>query len=176
MMEEKLDEGLAQSDDGVDQEEQASHVMEDMAIHRLSEKVKELNEANLRLHAELENLRRRSERERLDAAKYGLVKFVQDLLAVADGLELANQNKEGASLETLQQGMNMVQRELDNLLERNGIKKFQDLNEPFDPERHQALFEITDGDLPAGTVAQVIQSGYMIHDRLLRPARVGVKR
>lgn len=135
----------------------------------------------LRTLAEMENLRRRTEREVSDARTYSIAGFARDVLAVADNMHRAleaigpelrehSDNKIKAFIE----GVELTERELLKSLEKNGVKKFSPQGEKFDPNVHQAVFEIPNSDLPLGTVGQVIQAGYMIGDRVLRPAMVGV--
>ena len=135
----------------------------------------------LRTLAEMENLRKRTEREVADARVYGVTGFARDVLAVADnmhralgtiGAELREQAD--AKLKALIEGVELTERELMKVLEKNGVKKFSPAGEKFDPNVHQAMYEVPDSDLPPGSVAQVIQAGYMLGDRVLRPALVGV--
>jgi molecular chaperone GrpE len=136
----------------------------------------------LRTLAEMENLRRRTEREVADARLYGIASFARDVLAVADNMHRAlaatgaelRENNADAKVKSLIEGVELTERELLKSLEKNGVKKFSPEGEKFDPNLHQAMFEIPNSDLPPGTVGQVIQAGYMIGDRMLRPALVGV--
>jgi molecular chaperone GrpE len=135
----------------------------------------------LRVLAEMENLRRRTEREIADARAYGISSFARDILAVADNMDRALQaldaeirEKADASVKALLDGVELTERELHKVLDKHGVKKLAPLGEKFDPNLHQAMFELPDESRPAGTVAQVIQPGYMIGDRILRPALVAV--
>ncbi len=143
----------------------------------------EFKDKHLRLLAEMENLRRRTEREVGDARQYGIANFARDVLAVADNMHraLATLDEEvrgaaDAKLTSLLEGVELTERELHKALEKHGVKKFTPQGEKFDPNLHQAMYEVPHSDLPAGHVAQVIQSGYMIGDRILRPALVGVSK
>jgi molecular chaperone GrpE len=144
------------------------------------EQIVALNDRLLRVVAEMENFRRRAERERQDTAKFAITGFARDCLTVLDnlrrGLDSVSADERAAvkPLETLAAGMELTERELITTLERHGIEKIDPLGEPFDYHRHQAMFEIEDENQPAGTVVQVAQVGYMLHDRLLRAAMVGV--
>ena len=137
----------------------------------------------LRTLADVENMRRRSEREAQDARSYAVTAFARDLLNVADNLERALENlseearaaAEGA-LKTLVEGVELTSRELNTVLGRHGVKKLEPQGEKFDPNFHQAMFEVPDETLPAGTVTQVMQSGWKIGERVLRPAMVGVSK
>jgi molecular chaperone GrpE len=135
----------------------------------------------LRVLAEMENLRRRTAREIADTRAYGISAFARDILAVADNMDRALQaldvelrEKADAGIKALLDGVELTERELHKALEKHGVKKFEPVGEKFDPNLHQAMFEIPDPTLPAGTVAQVVQPGYMIGERMLRPALVGI--
>jgi molecular chaperone GrpE len=135
----------------------------------------------LRTLAEMENLRKRTEREIADSRTYGIQAFARDILAVADNMDRALgaldaelRQKADAATKALLDGVELTERELLKVLEKHGVKKFEPLGEKFDPNLHQAMFEVPDPSRPAGTVAQVIQPGYMIGERMLRPALVGV--
>jgi len=148
----------------------------------LEGEVASLKDQLLRAMAETENVRRRAQREREDGAKYAAAAVVKDLLGVADNLqralesvpaELAEQNE---PVKNLRLGVEMTQKELQTAFERHNIRVIEPLGEKLDPHLHEAMFEIEDPDKPAGTVVQVIQAGYRLHDRLLRPARVGISK
>ena len=135
----------------------------------------------LRVLAEMENLRRRTEREIADTRAYGISTFARDILAVADNMDRALQAlddeiraKADGSVKALLDGVELTERELHKVLEKHGVKKFEPLGEKFDPNLHQAMFEMQDPSRPAGTVAQVVQPGYKIGERILRPALVAV--
>ena len=141
-----------------------------------------LQEERLRALAETENVRRRAARDKADASKYAVTAFARDLLSVADNLQRAlgsvdpEARKADPALETLVAGVEMTGKELLAIFERNGITPIEALGQPFDPHFHEAMYEVPDESIPTGTVAQVIQPGYMIHDRPLRAAGVGVSR
>jgi molecular chaperone GrpE len=135
----------------------------------------------LRTLAEMENLRKRTEREVSDARLYGIASFAREVLQVADnmhraleatGPELREQGD--AKVKSLIEGVELTERELLKALEKNGVKKFSPQGEKFDPNVQQAMFEMETADVPPGHVAQVIQAGYMIGERVLRPALVAV--
>jgi molecular chaperone GrpE len=136
----------------------------------------------LRTLAEMENLRKRTEREVNDVRQYGIASFARDVLAVADNMERALQALDAELRETanpgvkaLLDGVELTERELLKVLEKHGVKKFEpQKGERFDPNLHQAMYELPDPSQPAGTVAQVVQPGYMIGERMLRAALVGV--
>src|SRR5512135_3679636 len=135
----------------------------------------------LRTLAEMENLRRRTEREVNDARLYGVAGFARDVLAVADNMHRALETigpelreQADAKIKALIEGVELTERELLKVLEKHGVKKFSPQGEKFDPNVHQAMYEVENPELPAGHVAQVIQAGYMLGDRVLRPALVAV--
>jgi molecular chaperone GrpE len=141
--------------------------------------VADLKDRLLRALAEQENIRRRASREREDAVRFGASGLARDLLSTVDNLRRALESlpEEQAANETLQRflaGVAATEHELLAALEKHGIRRIEPLGEPFDPYRHQAMFEVTDAEHPTGTVVQVVQPGYLHHDRLLRPAMVGV--
>ena len=158
-------------------EEQTQETEEDI----LKEEIKTLKEEKIRVLAEMENLRKRFDREKIDSIKYGSVNFARDILSPGDNLERAlsaiNQEEEHPqSIKNLIEGLLMVKKELSTALEKNGITKIESLDKKFDPNLHQAMMEIENNDLEEGIVVQEIQTGYMMHDRLLRPAMVGVSK
>ena len=148
---------------------------------RLQEEIRTLKEDKIRVLAEMENLRKRFDREKIDSIKYGSVNFARDILSPGDNLERAlsaiNQEEDHPqSIKNLIEGLKMVQKEFSSALEKNGISKINSMNEKFDPNLLQAMMEVERDDLDEGIVVQEIQTGYMMHDRLLRPAMVGVSR
>ena len=141
----------------------------------------DLRDKYLRLAAEMDNLRRRTERDVKDAKSYSVAGFARDMLAVSDNLRRAldaipADAREGgdAGLNTLAEGVEMTERSMLAALERHGVRKLDPVGEKFDPNFHQAMFEIPNADVPNNTVVQVVQAGYAIGDRVLRPAMVGV--
>jgi molecular chaperone GrpE len=141
----------------------------------------DLKDKLLRLMADMENLRRRTEREVADARTYAVANFARDMLNVADNVrraiesvpEEAKAAAEGA-FKGLIDGIDLTERDLLKTLERHGVKRLDPEGQKFDPNVHQAMFEVPNPDVPNGTVVQVVQSGYVIGDRVLRPALVGV--
>jgi molecular chaperone GrpE len=158
----------------------APEAAESSAVEELEKKLAEATDKMLRALAEAENTRRRMERERQDTAKYAVSAFARDLLPVADNLRRAlnaipqaglDQNEQLRSIYT---GVEATERELLRLFEKNSIRKVEPLHQKFDPNLHEVIFEGDAAGMEAGTVMQVVEPGYTIHDRLLRPARVGV--
>jgi len=143
----------------------------------------EFKDKLLRTLAEMENLRKRTEREIVDTRVYGTAGFARDVLAVADNMHRALEtigpelrDAADAKVKAFIEGVELTERELLKMLEKNGVKKFSPQGEKFDPNVHQAMYEVPTSDQPPGHVAQVIQAGYMIGDRVLRPALVAVSK
>ena len=150
-------------------------------IARLQAENAELKDRSLRVLAEMENLRRRTEREVRDASQYAIAAFARDMLTVGDNLRraleaLGPDAREGAdpAVKTLLDGVELTERELLKALEKHGVRRLSPQGERFDPNLHQAMFELPDPSVPNGTVVQVMQDGYVIGERVLRPALVGV--
>jgi molecular chaperone GrpE len=150
-------------------------------VETLSKENADYKDRLLRTLAEMENLRRRTEREIADSRAYGIQAFARDILAVADNMDRALgaldkelREKADAGTKALLDGVELTERELLKVLEKHGVKKFEPLGEKFDPNLHQAMYEVPDPSRPAGTIAQVVQPGYMIGERMLRPALVGI--
>jgi molecular chaperone GrpE len=141
----------------------------------------DLKDKLLRTLADMENLRRRTEREVADARAYAVTNFARDMLNVADNIRRALESvpaeaREGAegAFKALVEGIELTERDLLKTLERHGVKRLEPQGQKFDPHMHQAMFEVPNPDVPSGTVVQVVQTGYAIGERVLRPALVGV--
>ncbi|MGB9364868.1 MAG: nucleotide exchange factor GrpE [Xanthobacteraceae bacterium] len=152
-------------------------------VAELSKEAAGLKDRLLRTLAEMENLRRRTEREVADARAYGATNFARDILAVADNMERAMKalddeirEKADAGVKALLDGVELTERELIKVMEKHGVKKLEPQGQKFDPNLHQAMLEIPDESVPAGTVVQVMQPGYTIGERVLRPALVGISK
>ena len=148
---------------------------------KLQEEIESLRDEKLRLLAEMENLRKRADRERVDSIRYGSINLARDILSPDDNLTRAlgaitEDEKNSPKIKNLVNGLQMVQKEFSNILEKHGIKKIKALNEKFDHNFHQAMLEVEDDNADSGLVIQEIQSGYTMHDRLLRPSMVGVSK
>lgn len=142
-----------------------------------------LKDKLLRALADMENLRRRTEKEVADAKAYGVTSFARDMLTFADNLHRAIANvpaevraKAEPAVKSLIEGLELTDRDFASRLERYGVKKLDPAGQKFDPNLHEALFEQPDESVPTGTVVQVIEPGYVIGERVLRPAKVGVSR
>ncbi|HUG61629.1 MAG TPA: nucleotide exchange factor GrpE [Methylomirabilota bacterium] len=152
-------------------------------VATLEAEVAGLKDQLLRTLAEMENLRRRTEREISDTRTYAVAGFARDVLSVGDNLSralaaLPGEAREGAdaAVTALLEGVEITERELLKAMEKHGVRKVDPAGEKFDPNFHQAMFEVPNADVPSGTVVQVVQAGYKIGDRVLRPAMVGVGR
>jgi molecular chaperone GrpE len=149
----------------------------------LAKEAADLRDKMLRTLAEMENLRQRTRREVADAKVYGITGFARDVLDIADSLQrtldaVPAETRESADplLKALIEGVELTERALLNALEKNGVKKFDPQGEKFNPNFQQAMYEVPDASVPSGTVVQVVQAGYMIGERVLRPALVGVSK
>jgi molecular chaperone GrpE len=151
---------------------------------RLDELIRELEEVRqhvLYAQAETQNVRRRLEQEKHNAATYAATGFARDMLSVKDNLDRAlaavpDEVKADERLKALITGIEATSRELDSIFSRNGITRLEAMGQPLDPNRHQAMVEIPSEEAEPGTIVQEMQAGYMLKDRLLRPAFVGVAR
>jgi molecular chaperone GrpE len=153
-----------------------------VVIEKLNAENVELKDRVLRTLAEMENLRRRTEKEVADAKAYGVTNIARDMTAFADNLRRAIESvpaevrESEANLRTLVEGLELTERDFLSRLSRHGVKKLEPQGQKFDPNMHEALFEIPDPSVPSGTVMQVVEAGYSIGERCLRPAKVGVAR
>ena len=153
-----------------------------VVIEKLNAENVELKDRVLRTLADMENLRRRTEKEVADAMSYGVTNIARDMIAFAVNLRRAIESvpaearEAEANLKTLVEGLELTERDFISRLARHGVKKLEPQGQKFDPNMHEALFEIPDPSVPNGTVMQVVESGYSIGERCLRPAKVGVAR
>jgi len=150
-------------------------------VVRLIKENEELKDRALRVAADMENLRRRTARDVHDARSYAIANFARDMLSVSDNLQRAldavpeeAKVSGDAGFKALFEGVDITERAMLSTLERHGVKKLNPEGEKFDPNFHQAMFEVPNADVPANTVVQVVQPGYSIGDRMLRPAMVGI--
>ena len=147
----------------------------------LEKEIETLKEEKIRLLAEMENLRKRFEREKIETIKFGSINLARDILSPGDNLEraldaLPDDENHSESIKNLIDGLKMVLKEYKNTLEKHGVKKIETLNQKFDHNFHQAMMEVENNDVEEGTVVQEVQSGYTKHNRLLRAAMVGVSK
>jgi molecular chaperone GrpE len=156
---------------------------EPASVEAMALEVAEARDKLLRTLAEMENLRQRTRREVADAKTYGITGFARDVLDIADNLQRAldavpaeARAAADPGLKALIEGVELTERSLLNALEKNGVKKFDPMGQKFDPNFQQAMYEVPDPSVPSGTVVQVVQAGFMIGERVLRPALVGVSK
>jgi len=148
----------------------------------LEAEVASLKDRNLRTLAEMENLRKRTERETADARQYAVASFARDMLTVADNLTRAiaavpaEARASDPALATLIEGVEVTERGMEQTLKKFGVRPVEAAGQKFDPAFHQAMYEVANSELPAGTVVEVIQPGYRIGDRVLRPALVAISK
>lgn len=153
------------------------------SVEALTKEAAEARDKMLRTLAEMENLRKRTSREVADARIYGITGFARDVLDIADNLQRAldalpaeARDNADPGLKALIEGVELTERALHNTLEKNGVKKLDPAGQKFDPNFQQAMYEVPDASVPSGTVVQVMQAGYTIGERVLRPALVGVSK
>ena len=159
-------------------EEKAIVESEDELLQQLREaekKAEENWELLLRTKAEMENLRKRTEKDLEKAHKYGMEKFVNEMLPVKDSMELGLAAQD-ATVESLQEGMELTLNMFNSALEKLGVKEINPVNEPFDPQLHQAMTMQDNAEVEANTVLMVMQKGYLLNERLIRPAMVVVSK
>jgi molecular chaperone GrpE len=160
-------------------ESEAEEFSPEIRAAELEAELAEYKDRLLRALAETENVRRRAQREREDASKYAIAGFAKDLLSAADNLRralesLPESEAKDERTRSLLAGVAATERELLGVFERHGIKRIDPKGETFDHNFHQAIFEVERPDRPSGSVVEMLQPGYVLHDRLLRPAMVGV--
>jgi len=152
----------------------------EVRLAELEAEAADLKDKLLRALAEAENVRRRAERDRVDASKYAAANFAREVLKAADNMRRALESvtaearRENEALENLVVGLEITEREMLNAFERAGVRPIEALGQRFDHNLHEAMFEMEDTNHPAGTVVQVLETGYVLHDRLLRPSKVGI--
>ena len=170
-----------QEDANSDQKTEERDTEEGSTEEILREEITQLKDEKLRLLAEMENLRKRSDRDRIDSIKYGSINLARDILLPDDNLTRALEaipeiEKKSDTITNLIDGLKMVQKEFSIILEKHGVKKIDAINQKFDYNLHQAMVEIDNEKVEEGLVIQEMQSGYTMHDRLLRPSMVGVSK
>ena len=171
-----LDQDKMINDNDNDSNDKDENLSEEKSIE---EKLAEAQEQVLRTLADSENLRRRLEREKEDLGNYIVSNFAKEILAVVDNLQRAiksieDKKEDKNALSTFVEGIELTEKQLISSLEKFKINKINTINEPFDPNLHQAMFEVEGKDSESGKISEVVQDGYKIGDRLLRPAMVGV--
>ena len=167
------------SEESKDQEE--AEISSEELIEKLNEEITSLKDQRLRAIAELENFRKRAEKDQSDALKYGISNFAKEIIDIRDNIEraqssISDEAKSNESIKSVIEGIDLIVQSVISTFEKIGIKKIESLNEKFDHNLHQAMMEIENDDLEPGTIVQELIPGYTLHDRLLRPAMVGVSK
>ena len=150
-------------------------------IEKLNEEITGLKDQRLRAIAELENFRKRAEKDQSDALKYGISNFAKEIINIRDNIEraqssISDEAKNNEAIKSVIEGIDLIAQSVVSTFEKIGIKKIESLNEKFDHNLHQAMMEIENEELEPGTIVQELIPGYTLHDRLLRPAMVGVSK
>ena len=161
-------------------QEEAEISPEDL-IEKLNEEITSLKDQRLRAIAELENFRKRAEKDQSDALKYGISNFAKEIINIRDNIEraqssISDEAKNNEAIKSVIEGIDLIAQSVVSTFEKIGIKKIESLNEKFDHNLHQAMMEIENEGLEPGTIVQELIPGYTLHDRLLRPAMVGVSK
>ena len=182
--EQDLENQTSETEEQVSQEakekEEAEISPEDL-IEKLNEEITDLKDQRLRAIAELENFRKRAEKDQSDALKYGISNFAKEIINIRDNIERAQSSiseeaKNNEAIKSVIEGIDLIAQSVVATFEKIGIKKIESLNERFDHNLHQAMMEIENDELEPGTIVQELIPGYTLHDRLLRPAMVGVSK
>ena len=160
--------------------EEAEILPEDLII-KLNEEISGLKDQRLRAIAELENFRKRAEKDQSDALKYGISNFAKEIINIRDNIEraqssISDEAKNNEAIKSVIEGIDLIAQSVVSTFEKIGIKKIESLNEKFDHNLHQAMMEMENDELEPGTIVQELIPGYTLHDRLLRPAMVGVSK
>ena len=167
------------SEEPKDQEE--AEISSEDLIEKLNEEITSLKDQRLRAIAELENFRKRAEKDQSDALKYGISNFAKEIINIRDNIEraqssISDEAKNNEAIKSVIEGIDLIAQSVVSTFEKIGIKKIESLNEKFDHNLHQAMMEIENEELEPGTIVQELIPGYTLHDRLLRPAMVGVSK
>jgi len=182
-----LDKGLEDKNieeekmEGEDLPKEEPKLSNEEIIEKLKVDIEELKDQRLRSVAELENYRKRSEKDQSDALKYGITNFAKEVISIRDNIERANASildeiKSDEKIKPVIEGLELIHQSIISVLDRFEIKKIESIDQKFDHNFHQAMVEIERDDCEPGTVVQELIPGYMLHDRLLRPAMVGVSK
>ena len=182
-----LDKGLEDKNieeekmEGEDLPKEEPKLSNEEVIEKLKVDIEDLKDQRLRSAAELENYRKRSEKDQSDALKYGITNFAKEVISIRDNIERANASildeiKSNEKIKPVIEGLELIHQSIISVLDRFEIKKIESIDQKFDHNFHQAMVEIERDDCEPGTVVQELIPGYMLHDRLLRPAMVGVSK
>jgi len=169
-------EEINEKDNGSNENDQESP---ENIIEKLNEEIQDLKDQRLRAAAELENFRKRAEKDQSDALKYGVSNFAKEIISIKDNIERAQSSisddvRSNDEVKSVVEGLDLIAQSAVSTFEKIGIKKIESLNEKFDHNLHQAMMEIENDQVEPGTIVQELIPGYTLHDRLLRPAMVGV--
>ena len=156
-------------------------ISDEDVILKLNEEISDLKDQRLRAIAELENFRKRAEKDQSDALKYGVTNFAKEIINIKDNIERAQSSisdevKTNDAVKSVVEGLDLIAQATVSTFEKIGIKKVESINQKFDHNLHQAMMEIEKDEMEPGTIVQEILPGYTLHDRLLRPAMVGVSK
>ena len=167
------------SEEPKDQEE--AEISPEDLIEKLNEEIMGLKDQRLRAIAELENFRKRAEKDQSDALKYGISNFAKEIINIRDNIEraqssISDEAKNNEAIKSVIEGIDLIAQSVVSTFEKIGIKKIESLNAKFDHNLHQAMMEIENEELEPSTIVQELIPGYTLHDRLLRPAMVGVSK
>ena len=167
------------SEEPKDQEE--AEISPEDLFEKFNEEITDLKDQRLRAIAELENFRKRAEKDQSDALKYGISNFAKEIINIRDNIEraqssISDEAKNDEAIKSVIEGIDLIAQSVVSTFEKIGIKKIDSLNEKFDHNLHQAMMEIENDELDPGTIVQELIPGYTLHDRLLRPAMVGVSK
>ena len=162
-------------------EKEGEEISPEELIEKLNQEITDLKDQRLRAIAELENFRKRAEKDQSDALKYGISNFAKEIINIRDNIERAQSSisedaKNNEAIKSVIEGIDLIAQSVVSTFEKIGIKKIESLNEKYDHNLHQAMMEIENDDLEPGTIVQELIPGYTLHDRLLRPAMVGVSK
>ncbi len=162
-------------------EKEEEEIAPEDLIKKLNEEITDLKDQRLRTIAELENFRKRAEKDQSDALKYGISNFAKEIITIRDNIERAQSSiseeaKSNEAIKSVIEGIDLIAQSVVSTFEKIGIKRIDSLNKKFDHNLHQAMMEIENDDLEPGTIVQELIPGYTLHDRLLRPAMVGVSK
>ena len=182
--EQDLENQTSETEEQVSQEakeKEEAEISPEELIEKLNEDITSLRDQRLRAIAELENFRKRAEKDQSDALKYGISNFAKEIINIRDNIERAQSSiseeaKNNEGIKSVVEGIDLIAQSVITTFEKIGIKKIESLNEKFDHNLHQAMMEIENDDLEPGTIVQELIPGYTLHDRLLRPAMVGVSK
>ena len=182
--EQDLENPTSEKEEQVSEEPKAQEEAEispEELIEKLNEEITGLKDQRLRAIAELENFRKRAEKDQSDALKYGISNFAKEIITIRDNIEraqssISDESKNNEAIKSVIEGIDLIAQSVVSTFEKIGIKKIESLNEKFDHNLHQAMMEIENDELEPGTIVQELIPGYTLHDRLLRPAMVGVSK